>query len=121
MGPVDPSPADRALVPWSRTWTALAVLAVVIGALYAALPYPRGTDVVAGEVARVHCGSPLLGAWRGERAADPDEIATGSVDLRCPGSARERLGVGLVLVAGGAAGLAALRRTGRTSVEPDRE
>jgi hypothetical protein len=118
---VPPSPADHPGVPWSRTWTALAVLAVVIGALYAALPYPRGTDVVAGQVTQVDCASPLLGAWRGERDPGADEVDTGEVALRCPASARERLGLGLVLVAAGAAGFVALRRAGRGSVQADGE
>lgn len=113
MALVSPSPADRALVPWSRTWMALAVLAVVLGALYAALPHPRGTDVVAGEVVHVDCASPVLGAWRGERTPDPDDLADGDVDLRCPSSARERLGIGLVLAGAGAAGVVSLRRAGR--------
>lgn len=95
--------------PWARTWTGLAVLAIAIGVLYATIPYPRGADVVAGEVVTVDCASPLLGSWGSDDP--PAEVQAGqTVRLDCPGEARERLLVGLVLVAVGVTGFVALRR-----------
>ena len=122
---VEPPGADSGR-PWGRTWSAIAVLAVVVGVLYATLPYGRGTDVIGGTAVEVECAAPVVGAWGTDTPPSADELATGSVELDCPGSGRERLVVALAVVVLGAWGTWATRRGRPTasrarSVEPDRE
>lgn len=107
-------PDRTASLPWRRTWTGLAVLALVIGGLYATVPYSRGTVVVDGEqVVTVDCASPIVGAWGSDDDASRAVLVRGHLDRRCPSQARERLAIGVVLVLAGAGGLVALRRSDR--------
>lgn len=111
------APTDRTRPhPWSRTWTGLAVLSVVIGLLYATVPYSRGTVALEGHVVTVDCAAPAIGMWRSDAAPTARELASGELESSCAPQARERVAVGVVLVLVGAGGVVALHR--RRRAEP---
>ncbi|QGG96874.1 hypothetical protein [Actinomarinicola tropica] len=84
---------------------------LVIGVLYATVPYSRGTVVVDGDaVLTADCASPVVGVWGSDEAASRADLARGRVERSCPAQARERVAIGVVLALAGAGGLVALRR-----------
>lgn len=97
-------------LPWARTWMALAVASVVIGVLFAVMPYQRATLVLEGDQSvTLRCAPPVVGAFGADEWPDEpaDEV---QIDQDCPRQARGRLLSGTALVLGGIAGVVVLRR-----------